>query len=256
MSTMARNSGHRSGKAKKPAGSRDKTTSGLVACPSCDGKVQAHARYCQHCGKSLSGEGWFTSQSITVLAAAVIVLVALGLLFSSVIDFDRAPASSAQAPATTGPTTAGQPPDLSTMSPREAADRLFNRVMMADEQGNQAEIEQFTPMAVAAYERLENLDTDALFHVGMIHIAAGDLEQAKGFAERIMAIAPTHLFVPLLEHRVAEEEGNTSAAVSAASKFHQHYEEEMSIGRSEYEHHRASIERFRANVPDDNANGG
>lgn len=194
---------------------------------------------------------------LTVLAAAVIVLVALGLLFASVIDFDGVSSGpNAQAPAATGPTAAGQPPDLSTMSPREAADRLFNRVMMADEQDNQAEIEQFTPMAVAAYERLEEFDTDALFHVGMIHVAAGDLDQAKDFNERMKAIAPTHLLAALLEHRLAEEEGNTSVAASAASRFHEHYEEEMSIGRTEYEHHRASIERFRANVPDDNANDG
>ncbi|MGI9452775.1 MAG: hypothetical protein ACR2QH_19370 [Geminicoccaceae bacterium] len=187
---------------------------------------------------------------MTVLASAVIALVAVGLLFASAIDVDRLASTSpgtSTAPRTAG---SGQPPALSTMSPREAADRLFNRVMMADEQGNAAEVEQFSPMAVSAYEMLESLDTDALFHVGLIHAAAGNMEEARNYADRMKAVVPNHLLAALLEHRLAKADSNSTAAESAIKRFHAHYDEEISTGRPEYEHHRASIEKFRAEHPE------
>lgn len=185
---------------------------------------------------------------MTVLASAVIVLVALSLLFASVIDMDRLSSTAPTASAPPQTTSTGQPPDLSTMTPREAADRLFNRVMMADEQGNAAEVDQFAPMAVSAYEMLDDLDTDALFHVGLIQAAAGKIDDAKNYAERLKAVVPNHLLAALLEHRLAEVENKPEVAASAAKRFHDHYDEEISIGRPEYEHHRASIERFRAST--------
>jgi len=127
---------------------------------------------------------------------------------------------------------------------------LFNRVMMADEQGNAAEVERFTPMAVSAYEMLESLDTDALFHVGLIHAAAGDIEKARNYADRMKAVVPNHLLATLLEHRLAEAEGNSKAAESAINRFHDHYNDEISVSRPEYDHHRASIERFRTEHPE------
>lgn len=250
MSTMARNGGNRGSKVKKTAGSRGRTPSSSATCPSCTSSVRSDARFCQSCGKSLNGASWLTPQTLTVLASAVIVLVALALLFASVIDLDRLASPTPNATTTPRTTSTNQPPDLSSMTPREAADRLFNRVMMADEQDNEAEVEQFTPMAVSAYEMLESLDTDALFHVGLIYAAADEVEEARSYTERLKAIVPNHLLAALLEHRLAEAENKPEVAASAAKRFHDHYEEEISISRPEYEHHRASIERFRANGND------
>lgn len=189
---------------------------------------------------------------MTVLASAVIVLVALALLFTSAIDPDR-PTSTAPGTATTSKATpSSQPPDLSSMTPREAADRLFNRVMMADEQGDKAEVEQFTPMAVSAYEMLENLDTDALFHVGLIYAAADDFEKSENYNERLKAIVPNHLLAALLEHRLAEATNKPEIAAGAAKRFQDHYDEEIKINRPEYDHHRASIERFKAETTGNN----
>ena len=221
-----------------------------MTCPSCGSRVQERARFCQQCGKSLEKAGWFSAQMLTVAASAVIVLVALGLLFASVIDLDRLSSDGSPTSPQTTAAVSGQPPDLSSMSPREAADRLFNRVMMADEQGDSAEVEQFTPMAVSAYERLESMDADALYHVGLIYAAAGDNDKAREYNERLKAIVPNHLLAALLEHRLAEVEGDSEVAASAAKRFHDHYDEEISVGRPEYQHHEASIERFRANLTD------
>ena len=63
------------------------------------------------------------------------------------------PAAPAGAPA------AGQAPvDLSSMSPLDAANRLFNRVMTTLEAGDTAGALGFQPMAVQAYEMIEPLD--------------------------------------------------------------------------------------------------
>ena len=241
---MARKSSSSTGKARNATSSRaGQTLSGSATCPFCTSRVQGEARYCQNCGKSLHSIGWLSPQTLTVLASAVIALVALGLLFASVIDFERSSSTNTTAATSQKTAVSGQPPDLSEMTPREAADRLFNRVMMADEQGNAAEVERFTPMAVSAYEMLESLDSDALFHVGLIHAAAGEIEEARNYAERLKAVAPNHLLAALLDHRLAEADNNATAAAAAASRFHDHYDEEISIGRPEYEHHRTSIAR-------------
>jgi hypothetical protein len=246
MSTMARKSSNRSGKARKTAGRQGKTFDRSTACPSCAGRIQDDARYCPNCGKPLDGGSWLNAQTLTVLAAALIVLVALGLLFSSVIDTDRLTPGDQTTAATSTATSAGQPPDLSSMTPREAADRLFNRVMMADEQGDDAEVAQFAPMAVSAYEMLDSMDPDALYHVGLVQAAAGNIDQARDFNERLKAIVPNHLLGALLDYRLAKAENKTDVADAAARRFQDHYDDEMAIGRPEYQHHQASLERFRA----------
>lgn len=223
-----------------------------AACGACGADNRAGARFCQNCGRSLTGGGgWFDAQTLTVLGAAAVALLALGLLFSSVIDTDAPPAdiASSTAPSRTASTPAdGQPPDLSTMSPREAADRLFNRVMMADEQGNADEVAQFAPMAVAAYDRLESLDLDALYHVGLIEAAAGNAERALEAVERMKGIVPEHLLASQLEHRLAMDAGDQEKADRAIERFEANYDDEIQVDRLEYRDHRRSIEQFRDEI--------
>src|SRR5688572_11944252 len=61
---------------------------------------------------------------------------------------------SAPSPGTAGTTGpgGGAPPDLSQMTPAQAALQLFNRVMRASEGGNTAEVQRFLPMAIQAHE--------------------------------------------------------------------------------------------------------
>ena len=192
----------------------------------------------------------FNAQTLTVLGAACLTLVALGLLFASVLDFGSAgdDSRSIEAPERTASAPAGQPPDLSTMTPREAAIRLFNRVMMADEQGNADEVAQFAPMAVAAFDQLENLDLDALYHIGMIQAVAGDAEGALDAAERMKAIVPGHLLASVLEHRVAVDQNDQEGAARAIEHFEANYDEEIEIGRPEYGHFQRLIDHFRSQL--------
>ncbi|MDH3661884.1 MAG: zinc ribbon domain-containing protein [Alphaproteobacteria bacterium] len=239
---------NRSGRGKGKQRSRQPV--GTTVCPSCCEANQSGARFCQACGRSLTGGGWLDAPTLTVLGAACLTLVALGLLFASVIDTEPTPSRDpvVGAPSRTASAPSGQPPDLSTMSPREAADRLFNRVMIADEQGDADEVAQFAPMAATAYQQLGDLDLDGLFHLGMIQAAAGDVESAGEVVERLRAIVPGHLLASLLEHRLAMAESDQERAERAVERFEADYQEEIKVDRLEYRDHRPSIERFREQI--------
>jgi len=131
------------------------------------------------------------------------------------------------------------------MTPHEAADRLFNRVMAASEQGNTDEARRFTPMALSAYAQLGTLDNDARYHVALIHLVASDLKSARTELVKLRKGAPHHLLGYLLEYEIAERERNTTAMVRISKAFLAAYPKEIAITRSEYQDHHANIERFR-----------
>jgi hypothetical protein len=70
----------------------------------------------------------------------------------------RAPAPAAEvaanAPFAGGAAAGGPPPDISSMSPRERFDRLYNRIMTAAENGDEETVTNFSPMALSAYTML------------------------------------------------------------------------------------------------------
>ncbi|MCP5115901.1 MAG: hypothetical protein GY953_34165, partial [bacterium] len=61
----------------------------------------------------------------------------------------------------------GAPTDISNMTPLEAADRLYNRVMQSVSEGDSVQAQSFLPMAIAAYERARPLSMDGLYHLSM-----------------------------------------------------------------------------------------
>src|SRR3989304_3700228 len=99
--------------------------------------------------------------------------------------------------------------DLSSMTPREQADRLFDRVMTASEGGNAGEVTFFGPMALQAYGMIGQLDADARFHVGLIEAALANDTGATAQADSLAKEFPRHLFVPLIRWEVANRRGDT-----------------------------------------------
>jgi hypothetical protein len=120
--------------------------------------------------------------------------------------------------------------------------------MMADEQGNSDEVAQFAPMALAAYDRLDSMDLEAVYHVGMIKAAAGDKSGAESAVEQLRSVAPEHLLASLLEHRLAVDENDQDRADRAAAHFRTHYESEIQIDRQEYQGHQRQIDWFRQQI--------
>jgi len=190
-------------------------------------------------------------------AGAAAVVIVAGLFLGPFKAPPQATPPSLSPPPMSPPPAAGgsaaQPGsaiDLSSMTPREAADRLFNRVMMATEQGNTEEAQRFAPMALLAYDRVEELDADAHYHIGRLSLVAGDIETARKEIAILKQAAPHHLLALLLEHTIAEQSGDRDAAAAVRATFAAAYAAEMKTGQPEYEAHRASIEILRTAAAD------
>ncbi len=221
----------------------------VSVCPSCDTAVKPGSRTCQECGESLvpAVPKQWNAQTIAPWVAIGIATIALAVALVS--WFARSKGAEAPAPMSPPMTSTvpapGQPVDLASMSPREAADRLFNRVMIANESGNTEEALKFAPMALQAYDGLGTLDNDARYHVALIHMAAGDIKSTRVQLDKLRQSVPNHLLGFMLEHQIAERNGNKDSAARANKAFLAAYDAEIAKGREEYQDHLGSIERFR-----------
>ena len=232
---------------------RGKAAKGQV-CPSCGAAILSAARFCHACGTSLKGGpggGKLSAVKLAGLGAVAAGLIAVAVFAAATFSGrDDAPPSppAPPAPMFDDPPVASSdvPPDLSQMTPREAADRLFNRVMMASEQGNRAEALRFAPMAIQAYDGLLALDADAHYHLGHIHGVAGDRANVDRQIVALRQGAPNHLLALVLEHETAERSGDRASVSRILAAFAAAYGAEIATGRPEYEAHRNTIEKFRA----------
>jgi len=142
-------------------------------------------------------------------------------------------------------------PDLSQLTPRQQADRLFDRIIRAAEQENMEEIDRFRPMALAAYAMLGGLDEDARYHVGLIHALSGETEEANAQVDSLRMNAPNHLLAEMLQYTIAQVSGDNSQLESAKSAFLENYEQEVARVTPEYQAHREAIDAFRSAAQSD-----
>jgi hypothetical protein len=138
-------------------------------------------------------------------------------------------------------------PDISKMSPTEIADRLFNRIMQLNDEGKSDSVAFFAPMAIQAYEMVEQqqghpFDADQRYDIGRIAEVAGALPMAKAQADTILQQQPDHLLGLLLATQVAKQSGNASAAQAYASHFTKVKARELARNLPEYSRHRREID--------------
>jgi len=138
----------------------------------------------------------------------------------------------------------GTPPPL-TGTPREQADRLFDRIMREREAGDLERAAGFLPMAIAAYERAGELDADGLYHLSMLQTAAGNPQAARATADRILASAPDHLLGLAAAADAASDAGDTSAARAYWSRFLQVFDVEKDKPLQEYLDHSRILPEYR-----------
>lgn len=136
-------------------------------------------------------------------------------------------------------------PDISNMSARERFNRLYNRVMQAAQLGDEATVDRFTPMALAAYAQLDTVDADARYHLALLKAHTGDVQASRALGDSILAQNPEHLFGYLVQGTVARFGKDQKALSRAHRGFLERYDAEMKAGRPEYQDHRTSIEDFR-----------
>ena len=102
-----------------------------------------------------------------------------------------------------GATGNGQAPDISKLSPAEAAVRLYNRVMGAHERGRADSVQIFAPMAMTAYQMIGDLDLDQRYDLGRIAAVSGDERIAHAEADTILSLHPNHLLGLILAGNAA-----------------------------------------------------
>jgi hypothetical protein len=143
-----------------------------------------------------------------------------------------APGANAGGARVIAPPPADPPP---VQSPRTVADQLFNRAMMAHETGQTQQAAALMPEAIAAYQGLEPLDADGLFHLALLQLAVGNEGGARASADRILATAPNHL-LGLAAAAQASEQSAPNEAKGLWQRYLDVYDEQQ--GRApEYGHH-------------------
>ncbi|MCC6243010.1 MAG: hypothetical protein IT353_09220 [Gemmatimonadaceae bacterium] len=177
--------------------------------------------------------------------AAIVVLLAIIIVVgrSRGTQGTTTPATSTPGSAvTTGGVTAGGAPDISNMSPRERAARLYDRIMRYAEQGQSDSLTIFAPMAMASYEMLDAFDLDARYDYGRVAAETGNLVVAAAQADSILLQSPSHLLGLALSARTVEKQGKRSASVALWRRFLSAREAELLKKLPEYEAHAQDIE--------------
>lgn len=124
------------------------------------------------------------------------------------------------------------------MTPREAADRLFNRVMGALAQRDTMEVINFLPMAIDAYEIARPLDLDGLFHLSLLQRAGMRYEEALATAQEALDEDPDHLLNLSAAAEAARELGLDDLAAQYFSHVLEVWEDERArTDRPEYDEH-------------------
>jgi hypothetical protein len=147
------------------------------------------------------------------------------------------------APASGG-APAGGMADLSQMSARQAADRLFERAMREEDGGDTERAKFFANMAVQAYGNVPpaEIDLDAHFHLGLLQLLQENMEAARAEAETILTVRPRHLLGLALTAQIARAEGDVAGEATAYSRFLEALDEERASGLSEYQMHGSLID--------------
>ena len=215
-------------------------------CPSCGAKLSAGAKFCHACGATVSA-GQVARPGVLPWIIAGGAVVAL-LLVLAITQFRPNAQPAVAGPA--GAPPAGALPDLSQMTPREIADRLYDRTMMAAERGIADTVAFFAPKAIGAYASLGPLDPDAHYHLGLLHVVVDEYDAALAQADTLEQGAPNHLYAALIRWEVAQARGDAAAQARARQRFLDHYDAERAAGREEYSYHTQLLQQrlaeFRA----------
>jgi hypothetical protein len=212
-----------------------------AACPACGTSLFPSARFCSGCGQAVGATARALPRDHTpwVIAGAALAGLLAVLLLMLTRESPRTPvAEPASSPAEA-------PPDISSMSPRERFNRLYNRVMQAAQSGDEATVTRFTPMALMAYAQLDTIDADARYHTALLKVHTGDVEASRALADSILTQDPGHLFGYVIQGTVARFRKDEKALDQAYTGFLKHYDGEMKAGRAEYQEHRTSLDDFR-----------
>ena len=213
-------------------------------CSECGTKYLPDARFCHNCGRAVDG-GAGTTSSSSVSPAMKYGLPLAALVALAAISLYRAGASGGEPGSAGAPLSAassgGQPPDISSMSPEERANRLFNRVMSLWADGKRDSAAFFAPMAISAIESAGAMDAHRRYDLGLVELVAGDNGAAKAQSDTILKERPQHLLGLLLAARAADARGDVATARDMRARLVSSEKSERASGLQEYTDHDADL---------------
>lgn len=251
-----------------------------IECRSCGSEIPAGTRFCNSCGTPASGRspasdpppgarGRGTAAAAGVSAAggagspssgrqgeaagwwvagglfALLLVVGAFVVFGGPEETTAGATPNAPFAGAPSAGSSGAPPDLSSMSPREAADRLFNRVMQAAANDNTAEADQFLPMALDAYELARPLNNDGLFHLSLLQRANGNLEGSLASAREGLESNPDHLLNLYSAAEASIRLGDAAAGREYYDRLLAAWDDELAAERQEYDEHAPLLPTIR-----------
>jgi hypothetical protein len=217
-------------------------------CPSCSQSLVPGAGFCHRCGSPVGAamlrvparEPPPPDSRIPWIVGGVAAVALVALVLAQRGGASGSGDAVASSFATGAPVMRG--PDLSTMSPRERADRLFNRVMSYHERGVTDSVAFFADMGIRAYQMLPVLDADARYDMGRIAEVAGNAAVAKAQADSILRESSTHLLGLTLAARAARLTNDQTAARTFDRRLLAADRAERAKGLVEYERHARDID--------------
>jgi hypothetical protein len=175
--------------------------------------------------------------------------IGAGLVALAVIVFVGAQigsrGSGADAPADRiplAPQTVGSAPDITSMTPRERASRLYDRIMRLHEERKADSVTFFAPMALASYASITDMDADTRYDMARVAMVAGALPVAKAQADTILRADSTHLLGLLLAADVARAGNDRVKASRLEATFVSAAPRERARNLAEYAAHSAEID--------------
>jgi Double zinc ribbon len=226
-------------------------------CAGCGSVLTPGAKFCHRCGTAVGAAparpvqgGLSAALPWAVAAIALVALVALvagqhfnaSRLASAPVAPDSQQGAPAQPESEQGASEApARAPDISALSPRERAERLYDRIMRLDSEGKRDSVQFFAPMAISAYRMLPEQDADSRYDVGRIAEVAGVAPVAKAEADSILEKNPTHLLGLVLGMRAAKLAGDRRGEELFARRLLAVEATERRKGLPEYQRHERDI---------------
>lgn len=232
-------------------------------CAACGHRLPPDALYCGACGRPVAPRPrkparaylpWiFSGLALAAFAVVIAIFVenqsrprgADGLITGGLPEASREAGEVLPAPGGSG-ASAGMPSaaEIAAMSPREAADRLFDRSMTEREAGDTARARFFADMAVQAYGRVpaSDLDPDARFHLGLLRLLLDDPSAARREAEAVLEREPENLYGLVLAARAAEAAGDPADVRRARERLRAAVRSGEAPDRERYAPHRSFLQ--------------
>jgi double zinc ribbon protein len=221
-----------------------------MPCSRCNAVVATGSRYCHNCGAAAASAALAAalmplerapSSRIPWIIGGTATAALLVLIIAQQLNTNASPNAASGTQSAEAPPAGMRAPDISQMTPRERASRLFDRIMRLNEEGKRDSVALFATMAVPAFQSLEPLDAHLRYDLGRIAAVAGMLDLAKAEADTVLKAQPRHLLGLILAAQVAQLNGDAAAALRFNNQLVASEASERAKGLEEYTLHDADI---------------